>query len=1243
MTQISYKFVAKLSEHELYAAYRGVAYLPDGQIRDVMIKRLHPEVVQDPVILSHLAGFSDVARGLQHPNLAPLWDLGQCEGHYLLIREYMPGCSLQQLLEQIQKEETILSPSMAVYITQEIAEAIAALHRYRVPGDQLIYLFHGGLSPENIILTRIGGVAVTDAGIDVIFWRDPNLAQQLCARKQSYHPPEYRSGQRPMRRGDPYGVAALLYHMLMGLPIQEASLMWGDGHQIVPPSRHHPRVTENFDQLLLNYLHPNIDLRLVQMEQMRQEITQPSLLRQAPVERREAMAYIEALVEQSGEIKPEHGQLLINGQFLLDSLLPHREELAPPHKRYRPPRYEDTERFHPQSRVQVQTAVTPSKSITIPPNAKTDIPPEPTQISNADIADSQAPIPDAMTSVTPNMLPNIATSITPNLLTNDTSSATPNFMLEAINSATPDMMLNSASAQNPSQQTVASSVPHLKTNQAAETNGWEDISDAMLLETLSHAPENSGNATRPHSPTSFSAPDQLLPPPPELEESLDQNDLIPLEDDEDSASHTINIETSISAYPMPPKELGPDLPKDQDNLQIARASHSSEDINCEVATSNIANSKFQPVSNPIIKLNFEDAITDPDLMEDLEPTDMTQANAPNPLHAKFNIESPNRYDQLHDNSSHRDFSTPNSDESPQAYQQHFYTQGKTPPTPPPQLDDNPPSEFLQQSADLPTKGLPHAQGVAENHYTFEQNKHGNSSPPLSIPPIALPGQAAEVASASQFSVSQQNARSDNYEQFGKFVLINRIAIGGMAEVFRAKIEGIGGFQRIVAVKRILPEFSQDPVFIQMFEDEARIAGALTHPNIVQIHDLGEVEGIHYISMELIDGIDMARVIKIRRTLNQSIPLNVIIEVTIPVCRALHYAHTACNPNGKPLHMIHRDVTPHNIMISKNGEIKLTDFGIAKAAQNIAQTAVGELKGKLSYMSPEQAEGKPIDQRTDIFQLGITMYEMLTLRKMFEGQNDRSILSKIQHGQFPKPRTIAAHIPEPLEQITMRALAVSPAKRYQAAIELENDLHALRQSLPPPQQHCDIAAFTLEILEQRDQLLAEFANRRVSIVLNNDNDVAAHPNLFSDPLRDAIPQDIPLATTRTSFIDKIWQYASQNSRITGIIMILIMLVLGGLVGILALSNRSPKVQYAFFTLHSNPPGADVRLNGNLLGQTPISERKIPFDNKIQKIQFEKPGYLPFTREVKLQYSGQDITINALLQKGIPKTRKNIKQK
>jgi len=213
---------------------------------------------------------------------------------------------------------------------------------------------------------------------------------------------------------------------------------------------------------------------------------------------------------------------------------------------------------------------------------------------------------------------------------------------------------------------------------------------------------------------------------------------------------------------------------------------------------------------------------------------------------------------------------------------------------------------------------------------------------------------------------------------GKYELIKRIATGGMAEIYLARVSGLPGFEKIVVVKRILPQLATNQEFVQMFLDEARVAATLHHPNIVQMYDIGAVDGNYFISMEYLHGEDLRSIARAMRQKGQDrVPLEHALGIGVGIAAGLHYAHEKVGFDGKPLHIVHRDITPQNIFVTYDGGVKLVDFGIAKASNRASETRYGSLKGKIPYMSPEQCRSEPLDRRSDIFSLGILLYEQTT--------------------------------------------------------------------------------------------------------------------------------------------------------------------------------------------------------------------------------------------------------------------------
>ena len=276
-------------------------------------------------------------------------------------------------------------------------------------------------------------------------------------------------------------------------------------------------------------------------------------------------------------------------------------------------------------------------------------------------------------------------------------------------------------------------------------------------------------------------------------------------------------------------------------------------------------------------------------------------------------------------------------------------------------------------------------------------------------------------------------------RFGKYLLLERINIGGMAEVFRAKTFGVEGFERTVAIKRILPSLVEDDEFVTMFIDEARIAVQLNHPNITQIYELGKHGEHYYIAMEFLASRDLRVILDRLNEQHQLMPIPQAAYVATKICEALDYAHRKSDPGGTPMNIIHRDVSPQNILISFDGDVKMIDFGIAKAANRASKTQVGVLKGKFAYMSPEQVRGLPIDRRSDVFAVGIVLYEMLTGERLFIAESDFSTLQKVRDAVVEPPSTFNRKISPELEAIVLKALARDVADRYQWTSELAEAL------------------------------------------------------------------------------------------------------------------------------------------------------------------------------------------------------------
>jgi TonB family protein len=315
--------------------------------------------------------------------------------------------------------------------------------------------------------------------------------------------------------------------------------------------------------------------------------------------------------------------------------------------------------------------------------------------------------------------------------------------------------------------------------------------------------------------------------------------------------------------------------------------------------------------------------------------------------------------------------------------------------------------------------------------------------------------------------------------FGRYQLLEKIASGGMAEVFKARMRGEEGFEKIVAIKRILPHMADNDDFITMFIDEAKLAAQLNHNNIIHIYELGKVGAYHYIAMEYIDGMDLRTILKLSKEREFPLPPELSIFIASKIANALDYAHRRVGMDGKELNLIHRDVSPQNILISFEGDIKLCDFGIAKATTKVSQTQTGALKGKLQYMSPEQAWGKKLDKRTDIFSLGVVLYELLTSDKLFTGDTDLTLLEQVRDARAAAPSEKNAEVPQRADQVVLRALSKTPDERYQNSNEFEKELNSVLYSFQPAPGPADLAIYMHRLMESTpsvsdEQIDAAFA-------------------------------------------------------------------------------------------------------------------------------------------------------------------------
>jgi serine/threonine protein kinase len=302
----------------------------------------------------------------------------------------------------------------------------------------------------------------------------------------------------------------------------------------------------------------------------------------------------------------------------------------------------------------------------------------------------------------------------------------------------------------------------------------------------------------------------------------------------------------------------------------------------------------------------------------------------------------------------------------------------------------------------------------------------------------------------------------------RYRVVEKLESGGMAEVFRAESEGLQGFRKQVAIKRVLPHLSSKKKFISMFLDEARLSAQLSHSNCVQVFDIGVGDNAFFIVMEFVDGANLKAIIEHLKKHKRDFPVEAAVYISLEICKGLAYAHELTDSNGVPLHIVHRDMSPPNVLITKNGEVKIVDFGLAKANSQLEKSEPGIIKGKFSYLSPEAAMAQEVDARTDVFAVGIILWELLAGQRLFLGDTDFQTVKKVQASAIPSIAEINPSVPPDLERIIQRALAREPMQRYQTARALGLDLSKFLFKHAIPVSTFDIANLVQGAMRERQR-------------------------------------------------------------------------------------------------------------------------------------------------------------------------------
>jgi eukaryotic-like serine/threonine-protein kinase len=474
------------------------------------------------------------------------------------------------------------------------------------------------------------------------------------------------------------------------------------------------------------------------------------------------------------------------------------------------------------------------------------------------------------------------------------------------------------------------------------------------------------------------------------------------------------------------------------------------------------------------------------------------------------------------------------------------------------------------------------------------------------------------------------------ERFGKYLLVGEIAVGGMAEVFLAVHKGVEGFIKVVVIKRVLPHLTSNASFTRMFIEEARLEARLEHPNIVRTYEFGEVNGRYFTAMEYLPGEDLCRALNNLSISRQSMPIHIATGITSQLCTGLHFAHQFTDVDGHTLNLVHRDVNPANIIITYGGEVKIIDFGVAKSNTN-AETVTGTIKGKVSYMPPEQVLGREVDHRADIFSAGVVLWEMLTGRPLFLRDSEAATLYAIMNAPIPIPSRIRPEIPPQLDKLVMRALARRCTDRFDTAEQMANALDDFM--LTTPRYDARVLGGQVEELFGSTRAEAKRAiaqsrslTRNISIVMKLRTEVRAD---LAERL------DLSVVTQRAIGNQALRRRTAQNSdapapqvpiaaaahsrwqRVLTVALVTIMLVC--IVGGLAFtSTRSDQQQAARQTpaaieIESTPPGAALFVAGEPTGlRTPATLSEIT--NKQLSVRLELPNYAPVTRTIDVLVGG-----------------------
>ena len=459
------------------------------------------------------------------------------------------------------------------------------------------------------------------------------------------------------------------------------------------------------------------------------------------------------------------------------------------------------------------------------------------------------------------------------------------------------------------------------------------------------------------------------------------------------------------------------------------------------------------------------------------------------------------------------------------------------------------------------------------------------------------------------------------ERFGRYLIVGELALGGMAELFLAVHRGLEGFVKVVAIKRVLPQYADSESLVRMFVDEARVAARLEHPNIVRTYEFGEVEGHYYTVMEYLPGEDLARVLDRLGATRQQLPVAAAVAIVAEVCLGLEFAHELTDSAGAPLGLVHRDVNPSNIILTYGGEVKLIDFGVAKTALG-AKTSSGTIKGKLAYMSPEHLLARDLDRRSDVFAAGIVLWELLAGVPLFVRSNEAATIHAIMNDPVPPIGRLRPDVPPALEAIVTRALAREPADRFASAEELQLALAAVLAGQPG----CDARA-RARLLEglfgaHRAEAKRSIAQARslatnVAAVMKLRSEARAELSETVDALALGTERQTPPPVPEPAGPGRLWPLVLGLIAVAALAAGLVYVV-GGEHG----ERRAPPAvtsARATVSIESTPPGAAISIGGEPTGlRTPATIRGLTSPSIT--IALELAGYPPRVETIEVPAHG-----------------------